>query len=317
MTTDSPSGVAERADTFEEDVVAGLGSTPKRIAAKWFYDAEGSRLFEAITRLPEYYLTNAELGILRVHSAEIARLCGPEALIIEYGSGSSTKTRLLLDHLERQAGYVPVDIACETLAASAQAIRTAYPALAVMPLCVDYTEPLELPELPPHRRRVAFFPGSTIGNFEPVEASGFLESVAEAVGHGGGMVLGVDMKKDRSTLEAAYNDEQGVTAEFNRNVLVRINRETGADFRPHAFRHVALYNDEAGRIEMHLESAVDQVVRVSGHEFALAAGERIHTENSYKFSVQDVHSLAESAGFRVVEHWTDQSQLFGVFYLTC
>ena len=311
---------------FREEVLAGLRASPKRIPPKFFYDQRGSRLFEEICELPEYYLTRTETAILREHAGEIADLisgasesaAGGEPMLIEYGSGAGRKTRILLDALGGRGVYVPIDISKQHLLASAAGPASAYPRLRVVAVCADYSRPFSLPSdlSAPGRRRVAFFPGSTIGNLDPNEAGAFLGSVVKLVGPGGALVLGVDLKKDPAVLDAAYNDAAGVTAEFNLNLLRRMNRELGADFDLSAFRHRAFYNEPLGRIEMHLESLRDQTVRFGDHSIDFRQGETIHTENSYKYSVEETRRLAAKAGFRADLSWTDADRLFSVHYLT-
>jgi len=302
-------------DRFRADVLAGLSCPRKRLAAKYFYDAAGSRLFDAITELPEYYPTRTELGILRARAGEMARRCGPRCLLVEPGAGSLSKVRLLLDRLDRPAGYVPIDVSGDHLRAAAAALADDYPALDVSPVVADFTREFVLPDVPTERR-VVYFPGSTIGNLDPLEADALLRRVARLVGPGGGLLLGIDLRKDVTVLERAYNDRAGVTAAFNRNLLVRINREFGADFDPAAFRHIAFYNAERSRIEMHLVSAAEQRVRVGEAVFGFRAGESIHTENSYKFDLTEFAGLAAGCGLRVDARWTDPRRYFAVLYLT-
>jgi dimethylhistidine N-methyltransferase len=302
---------------FRADVLRGLGAPAKELPCKYFYDQAGSALFERITELEEYYPTRTELAILRRHVAEMAGLLGPRCLLLEYGSGSSTKTRLLLDRLLDPAGYVPIDVSGEHLLRSARAIADAYRGLEVLPLCADFTRPVVLPEpLLRPARRVVFFPGSTIGNFTPEESVVLLRQTAALCGRGGGFLVGADLRKDRRVLEDAYNDRLGVTATFNLNLLARVNRELGADFALDQFSHRAFYNAAAGRIEMHLVSRCAQRVRVAGEEFTFAAGESIRTEYSYKYRLRDLHDLATSAGFEVERFWTDEREYFSVHYLT-
>ena len=307
---------APETEDFRRDVLEGLRALPKYIPSKYFYDERGSALFERICELDEYYLTRTELAITGDNAKAIAQRLGPRCLLVEYGSGSSLKTRVLLDHLEDPVGYVPIDISRDHLARTAARLDSAYPDLEVLPVCADYTAHYALPApRRPTRHTVVYFPGSTIGNFTPPQARAFLGHVAEICGPGGGLLVGVDLKKDRAVLERAYNDALGVTAAFNRNLLERVNREIGADFRPNAFRHVAFYEPREGRIEMHLESARDQVVRVDGEEVAFRRGERIHTENSYKYTLGGFAELAGAAGFDVEAVWTDPDDLFSVQYL--
>jgi len=302
---------------FRADVLRGLNAPRKVLPCKYFYDELGSALFERITELEEYYPTRTELGIMERYAAEMAGLLGPSCLLIEYGSGSSVKTRLLLNHLRDPAGYIPVDVSGEHLRCSARALNREYPAFEVLPLCADFTRPLALPVCQkPAGRRVVYFPGSTLGNFTPAEATALLRQTAVLCGRDGGLLLGVDLRKDPSVLEAAYNDRRGVTAAFNRNILVRINRELGANFDLNQFAHQALYDDAHGRIEMHLVSLCDQVVRVSGVPFFFSTGESIHTENSYKYSLSALADLAAASGFSVERIWTDARRYFSMAYLT-
>ncbi|KAA6186260.1 L-histidine N(alpha)-methyltransferase [Thiohalocapsa marina] len=298
------------------EVLAGLALPQKRIAPKFFYDAEGSRLFDAICELPEYYPTRTEIGILRRHGAEMASRLGREALLVELGSGSSLKIRVLLEAL-RPAVYMPVDISREHLLQSAEALAAAFPALQVHAVCADYSAPFSLPVDDHEHPRAAFFPGSSVGNFEPADAERFLRRVGELLGPDGRLLIGVDLVKDPALLEAAYNDADGVTAAFNLNLLSRINRELGADFQRDAFRHHAFFNRELSRIEMHLVSTRPQRVRVAGQDIDFRAGERIHTECSYKYSIDGFQSLGRRAGFEPDRVWTDEDSLFSVHCLTC
>jgi dimethylhistidine N-methyltransferase len=298
------------------EVLDGLAATPRALPCKYFYDERGSALFDRITQLEAYYLTRTEQGILEAHRDEIAMQIGPGAVLIEYGSGSSTKTRLLLDALAPAlAAYVPIDISREHLYRTAEALRADYPALRVAPVAADYTRPFTIPDDPEQRRkRVVFFPGSTIGNFEPEEARRFLAQIAAVVGPGGGLLLGVDRKKDPAVLDRAYDDDEGVTAAFNINLLLRLNRELGADFDPAAWAHRARYDAGLGRVEMHLVSARDQTVHLDGRAFRFRAGETIHTENSYKYGPGEMEALAAGAGFRLVRAWEDLQGWFAVLY---
>jgi dimethylhistidine N-methyltransferase len=302
---------------FRADALAGLTAQPKTLPCKYFYDRHGARLFDAICELPEYYPTRTELGILRTHAADMARLVGPHALVIEYGSGSSLKTRLLLDQLTAPAGYVPVDIARTHLQMSAEQLRSEYPAVPIVPVWADFTRPFVVPTVTaPVARRVVYFPGSTLGNFAPTEAAELLTQMAEVAGPSGGLLIGLDLRKERSVLEAAYNDAAGVTAAFNLNVLVRLNRELGTDFDLDQFVHRAPYNADAGRIEMHLISRRAQSVRLGTTQIDFAAGETIHTENSYKYELSQFADLARYAGWQVQQVWTDERRYFSVQYLT-
>jgi dimethylhistidine N-methyltransferase len=304
------------ADRFLEEVTEGLSRPRKALPPKYFYDERGAELFEAICGLPEYYLTRAELAIMAGHAGEMARHLGPGCAVIEYGSGSGRKTRLLLKALAPVA-YAPIDISRSQLQVTAKEIAAEFPGLPVTAVCADYSSALELPRLAgtPPRRRVVYFPGSTIGNLAPAEAARFLANACRLAGPGGGMLVGVDLKKDAAQLNAAYNDARGITARFNLNVLARINRELGADFDLAAFRHHAFYNETKGRIEMHLVSLRDQRVRVGRAQFAFRGGETIHTENSYKYSVDELQAMASGAGFRPERCWTDAESRFAVHYL--
>jgi dimethylhistidine N-methyltransferase len=305
------------AQRFRADVLRGLRRPARELPCKYFYDEAGSRLFEEICGLDEYYLTRTELGIMRRHAADMAALLGPDCLLVEYGSGSSLKTRLLLDRLRRPAAYVPVDVSCGHLTRSAAAVAAAYPGLEVLPLCADFTGLLRLPasgKVP--ARRVVYFPGSTLGNFGPPEAAELLTQVARLCGRGGGLLLGIDLRKDVRLLEAAYNDRRGVTAAFNLNLLARINRELGADFDLDAFRHLAFYNHHLSCIEMHLISTQRQWARVGGEAFLFAGGETIRTERSYKYDVEEFRVTARRCGLGVERVWADERNFFAVLYLT-
>ena len=296
------------------EVLDGLSQPQKRLSPKFFYDARGSALFDAICELREYYPTRTEIGILRRYGHEIAALLGRDALLVELGSGSSRKIRVLLEAL-RPAVYMPVDISREHLLRSAEALADAFPGLDVHAVCADYSVPFELPVDDHDHPRAAFFPGSSIGNFEPADAERFLRRVGAMLGQGGRLLIGVDLVKDVGVLEAAYNDADGVTAAFNLNLLQRINRELGADFDLAAFRHDAFFNEASSRIEMHLISTVAQQVRVAGRRFSFREGETIHTECSYKYRVEDFHALARRAGYKPERVWTDSTPLFSVHCL--
>jgi L-histidine Nalpha-methyltransferase len=307
----------KRSGGFRADVLGGLSAPCKHLPCKYFYDEVGSALFERITELPEYYPTRTELAITREHAAEMAGLLGPRCLLIEYGSGSSLKTRLLLDHLSDPAGYIPIDISRAHLRQSARALAAAYPGIEVLPLCADFNEPMRLPaptKLP--ARRVVYFPGSTLGNFIERESVALLRQTAELISKGGGLLLGVDLQKDPRVIHAAYNDSQGVTAAFNCNLLARINRELDANFVLGNFCHRAFYDARHCRIEMQLVSRCDQWVTIGEATFFFAAGEPIHTEYSHKYSGSKLRELAAAAGFRVDGVWTDERRYFGVFYCT-
>ena len=303
-------------ESFLEEVIAGLSRPRKELSPKYFYDQRGCELFEAICELPEYYPTRTEMAMMQASVREIAQRLGPECVLIEYGSGSSRKTRVLISELNPVA-YVPIDIAGEHLRASALELAGTFPGLRIIAVCADYSRPFVLPEIDDlgARRRIVYFPGSTIGNFTVPEARQFLIHARRLVGAGGAMLVGVDLKKDHGVLHAAYNDAQGVTAAFNLNLLGRINRELGADFDLAAFRHHAFYDADAGRIEMHLASLKDQQVTLGGNVFAFRAGETIHTENSCKYSIAEFQALARAAGFEPEAWWADPQQLFSVHYL--
>ena len=309
-------GPYRSAESIRAEVLRGLLDDPKSLPPKLFYDRTGARLFEAICELPEYYLTRTELSILRARAGEIAGRCGENTALIEYGSGAGVKVRLLLDELRNPAAYVPVDISMEQLAAVAAERARQYPHLRVVPVHADYTTRFALPSLPDDARRVAFFPGSTIGNLHPAEATAFLHRVRATVGPRGALILGVDRRKDASVLHAAYNDAAGVTAAFNLNMLARLNRELDADFDLSTFRHWAHFNDAASRIEMHLESSMAQRVHVADTPIDFERGETILTECSYKFDLEFLEAVVRPAGFVIEELWTDARDWFWVGFLT-
>lgn len=296
------------------EVLQGLSSTPKTVSPKYFYDAKGSALFEAITQLPEYYLTRTELGLFDRYLTDIAQLLPDRLSVVEYGSGSSLKIRRLLDTLTPTA-YVPVDISAEHLQSNAQRLHQDFPGLHVYPVCADITRQIVLPQEVSSLTQVAFYPGSSIGNFEPDAAVTFLHNVRQTIGTGGYLLLGVDRKKDIAMLEAAYDDAAGVTAEFNLNVLQHLNDELAADFDLQMYQHVARYNSELGCIQMFLRSKVEQQVNVHGQLVEFAAGELIHTESSYKYHPQEFQALAQRAGFQQVHHFTDEQAWFSFFVL--
>ena len=296
-------------------MLQGLQDARKELPSKYFYDYVGSHLFEQICALDEYYLTRTEHSIMQERMAEVVTLLGPNCLLIEYGSGNSTKIRMLLDALQDPAGYVPIDIAKEQLLRSVASLATAYPALEVLPVCADYTSDFALPlSSKPVSRRIAYFPGSTIGNFDREPAKRFLQQIAKAC-TGGGLLIGVDLKKDFNILHRAYNDAQGVTAQFNLHLLERINEELDANFQLDQFGHYAFYNPGQSRIEMHLVSLTNQTVRIGEVEIAFKLGESIWTESSYKYTLEEFARLARAAGFIVEGVWTDPQQLFSVQYL--
>ena len=304
-------------ENFLEEVLRGLSLSPKSLPSKYFYDERGSMLFDKICGLDEYYPTRTEIGIMRKNSREMAESLGPGCAIIEFGSGSGIKIRLLLEHLMAPAAYVPVDISREHLLRASAELAKDFPCIHVLPVCADFSASFELP--PPTGsapRKAVYFPGSTIGNLVPGEARAFLRRTARICGEGGGLLIGVDLVKDTGALAAAYNDRKGITREFNLNILNNINRELGGNFRLDRFRHRAFFNSAHSRIEMHLESLEAQTVTLNEHEIHFTRGETIHTENSYKYSLSDFADLAEEGGFTVQRVWTDEGQLFSVQYLT-
>lgn len=308
----------DQAPLLSDDLVeihAGLSQKEKTISPKFFYDDAGSKLFDAICELPEYYPTKTELGIMRSNMDEIASLIGEQASLIEFGSGSSLKTRALLDHLHKLAAYVPVDISREHLLETADQIRSDYPAVEVLPVVADFTQPFDLPspKIMP-LKNIVYFPGSTIGNFSPGASHKLLKVMHHEAGENGAMLIGVDLQKDKTILERAYNDSRGVTARFNLNVLRRINREFDGTFDLNGFRHRAIYNEDAGRIEMYLDSLIDQSASVGGKAFRFAEGEAINTEHSHKYTIAGFAAMAQAAGFRVEKVWMDPEQLFSVQY---
>jgi dimethylhistidine N-methyltransferase len=312
---ESPRADATELAGFREEVLAGLRATRKRISPKFLYDARGSWLFEQICTLPEYYAARAETSILQSCAGEVAALAGPSCCVVELGSGACRKVRLLLDWV-RPASYLGMDISRETLGRSARRLARDYPWLEVRGACVDLSGPLEIAGLPAAAgRRLALFFGSSIGNFEPDEARALLRRVHGLVAPDGALLIGVDLRKDPRRLHAAYNDAAGVTARFNLNLLARLRRELGATVDTDGFAHQAFYDEAAGRVEMHLASRRTQALTIDGHSFAMAAGETIHTENSYKYTVAGFTALAGAAGFEVRRIWTDPERLFSVHYL--
>jgi len=304
-------GTVVPADNFLEDVVAGLSRPRKALPPKYFYDARGSGLFEAICGLPEYYPTRAELALTGAHAQDIAQFAGAGCELIEYGSGASTKTRILIERL-RPATYVPVDISVSALRGAAAHLSAEFPWLDIRAVTGDFGRPLAIPAFDGDGRKVVYFPGSTIGNLTREEALAFLHMTRGQVGPGGAMLVGVDLKKDPNLLHAAYNDAQGVTAQFNLNLLARINAELGGDFVLEKFAHYAFYNVPEGRIEMHLSSLEPQAVNIGRHRFSFEAGEAIHTENSCKYSVGEFQALAAQSGFRGEKVWMDPEGLFSL-----
>jgi dimethylhistidine N-methyltransferase len=313
----TPAATAATKENFRDEVLRGLSESPRMLPCKFFYDEHGAELFQKICELPEYYITRTEIEILRLHGAEMANALGPQIELIGLGTGAGTKTRILLEELRDPVVYVPIDISNEQLEKSSARFRKMFPALQILPVAADYLEPFELP-LPRKlsSRSVIYFPGSTIGNFDPDGAGEFLSRLAELAGDGGGLLIGVDLQKDRHLIEAAYNDSAGVTAQFNKNLLARINRELGGDFDLAHWQHYAIYSPAEGRIELYLISEVDQTVKIGGRAFQFHAGEKILTEYSYKHTIGGFITLARQAGFRFEQVWTDDARWFGVFYFT-
>ncbi len=299
---------------FAADLQAALSQRPRTISPKYFYDEIGSRLFEQICELPEYYPTRTELALLREHGAAMADCIGPGAQLVEYGAGALRKVRWLLDHLRSPQSFVPVDISGSHLLAACAQLQQDYPGLRITPVVADFTQPHDLPARPVQGRRVGFFPGSSIGNFSPDEARDFLRMAAQEL-RGGGLLIGIDLVKDPAVLHAAYNDAAGVTAAFNLNLLERARRELGAELSPGGFAHSAFYNAPLQRIEMHLQALHAQEIRLNGEVYSFAAGETLHTENSHKYSVAGFQALAARAGFSAGPAWTDARGWFALLWL--
>jgi dimethylhistidine N-methyltransferase len=298
-----------------DEILEGLSRPQKALSPKFFYDEHGSKLFDVICELPEYYPTKTELDIMRTHMDEIVALVGPQASLIEFGSGSSLKTRMLLENLDRLAAYVPVEISREHLMAAADALAAEYPDIEVWPVLADFMQPFDLPTptvMPV--RNIVYFPGSTIGNFSPEDAHSLLQVMHEEAGEDGALLIGVDLQKDTDVIERAYNDSAGVTARFNLNMLSRINREFGADFSTDLFHHRAVYNEDHGRLEMYLISECEQDVRIDGRSIPFVKGEALLTEHSHKYTLRQFAGMARRAGFRVDTVWTDPRELFSVQY---
>ena len=300
---------------FRASVWAGLGQPRKSLQAKFFYDAEGSRLFEEICATPEYYPTRTERKLLTDIAPEIAALAGPRRAVLEFGSGSGIKTRTLLGCLDNPVAYVPVEISRAALVEAVSELAAVYPQIQIVPVCADYTKPFALPCFAEAEGWLGFFPGSTIGNFTPPQAVQFLAQVRRMLGSGGQMLVGVDLRKDKAILDAAYNDTAGITAAFNLNLLERINRELDGDFDLAGFEHRAFFEPEQGRIEMHLVSRRQQKASVGGRSFEFDAGETIHTENSYKYDIERFRDLAVSTGWTHRSVWTDRDRLFSIHLL--
>lgn len=304
-------------DTFLTDTIRGLSSRKKSLPCKYFYDKRGSELFEEICDLPEYYPTRTELNIMENHIGEMADNIGPRCQVIELGSGASVKTRLLLSQLDRPAAYVPVDISAKFLHETARELSREFPRVPVLPVAADFTSEFEVPDPPlKAKKKTVYFPGSTIGNFVPQRVVMLLDRMSRMVGEGGGLLIGVDLKKDKNTLEAAYNDEKGITAAFNLNILNRLQNDLNAKIEPDHFEHLAYYNESEGRVELHLVSKKDQTVHLNGDEFHFESGETIHTENSYKYDLEEFRHLALLAGFNRDNVWTDDDGLFSVQFFT-
>lgn len=301
-------------DDFATALIQGLSRSPKDIPCKFFYDSQGSHLFDAICALPEYYQTRTELALLNRHAPEIAKLIGPGAEIVEFGAGALTKVRILLDALARPAAYSPLDISGDYLGQVARTLAADYPALTLRPLVADFTQPMDIPALAGNPRRAGFFPGGTIGNFRPDAAACLLRRMRASL-NGGGLLVGVDLVKDPRRLHAAYNDSAGVTAAFNKNLLARANRELKTDFDLDGFAHYAPYNSAQHRIEMYLVSLKRQSVRVGGRRFDFAQGEPVHTEDSHKYTIEAFRELAARAGFEPRAVWTDEERLFSLHWL--
>ena len=302
-------------DEFLRDVVEGMRKAEKHLPCKYFYDQRGCELFDRICELDEYYLTRTELSIMREHAAEMSACLGPNIVLIEYGSGRGVKTRLLLGHLREPTAYVPVDIAQQHLQQSVNSLAEQFPTLPIYAVCEDFSRSFSLPnEVQQVTPRFVYFPGSTMGNFSPKGTARLLSQIAHQCGRNGGLVIGLDLQKDKAVLEAAYDDPSGVTAQFNLNLLGRINNELGADFDLGKFRHRAIYNETAKRIEMHVVSLVRQAVHIRDHIFELHADETICTEYSYKYELRTFDDLAREAGLRRERLWTDEREYFAVVY---
>jgi dimethylhistidine N-methyltransferase len=308
---------APATESFREAVLEGLQKPQKKIASKFLYDERGSKLFDQICEQEEYYPTRTEIGIMNEHVGAMTEAIGPQARLVELGSGSSLKTRILLDHLDDLVVYVPIDISRAHLVQAAEDIAADYPSVPVQPLCADYTSTFDLPDPPqPAARTVVYYPGSTVGNFRPEEAQHFLSRIADGIESDGGLLIGVDLKKDVDVLEAAYNDAAGVTAAFNKNLLRRMNRELDATFDLDRFEFWSFWNEDKGCIESHLRSTAEQSVRVAGEQFSFEEGETIHTEYSYKYTLNEFADLVGEAGFSVEQVWTDERSYFSVQYCT-
>ena len=301
---------------FLNDVIEGLSQNPKTLKPKYFYDNRGAQLFTEICTTPEYYPTRTEIKILNQNAEDIASQIGDNTALIEYGSGALEKIKILLDFLNEPVGLIPVDISEDQLFESAKNLENLYPDLEILPVAADFTKPIPIPGFShPPKKHVAFFPGSTIGNFEPDLAIQFLEGVTKTIGLDGLLLIGFDLKKDIETLLAAYDDQRGITSSFNKNLLSRINDELGGNFNLDTFEHVARYNENKGRIEMHLKSTTEQTVSINKELFEFLEGETIHTENCYKFTKESFTAMSSKAGLYPVKTWTDDQNLFAVMLL--
>ncbi|MBI1249201.1 L-histidine N(alpha)-methyltransferase [bacterium] len=303
-------------DRFLDDSLTGLNDSPKRLPCKYFYDRRGSQLFDQICETDEYYLTRTETTIMQRYAGEMGQCLGEGIRLVELGSGSSIKTRTLLDHLIDPVAYVPVDISREHLLASAEQISDEYPDIEILPVCADFTKPFTLPNpsaKPSHS--AVYFPGSTIGNFQPQAAQKLLHSMAQMCGQQGGLLIGIDLQKDREILERAYNDDEGVTAAFNLNLLHRMRKELGATLDVEAFEHHAIYNQQQGRIEIYLRSQVEQTIHLDGQSVRLEEGELIHTEYSHKYTIDGFAQMAGEVGWTLRRSWTDANNYFAVLHL--
>jgi dimethylhistidine N-methyltransferase len=303
-------------ERFLAEVLIGLRKPQKELPSKYFYDERGSHLFEGICQLKEYYIPHIEASIMQAHIKEMAKVIGSHVLLMEYGSGNCKKVRFLIDHLHDPVAFIPIDISQEQLLHVTKELASIYPRLQVLPVCADYTSSFELP-IPRQSSKciVVYFPGSSIGNFDPIPAKHFLEHVANLCGSDGALLIGVDLKKDPAVLHSAYNDDQGITAAFNLNLLERINRELDCDFQLDGFQHYAFYNPRESRVEMHLISQRDQAVHINRETISFARGESIWTESSYKYNLNEFEQMAAAAGFRVERVWVDEQQWFSVQYL--
>jgi dimethylhistidine N-methyltransferase len=301
--------------SFLEDVLTGLRRVPKRLSCRFFYDERGSQLFDEICELDEYYLTRTEIAIMQKYAAEMAREIGPGVRLVEFGSGSSVKSRILLNSITEPAAYIPVDISCQHLRQAAKILAAEYPEIQILPVCADFSQHFTLPLCTQEAAKtVIYFPGSTIGNFPREEAKRLLGQIAKLGGENGGLLIGVDLKKDVHIIERAYNDSLGVTAEFNLNLLARMQRELDADLDEDAFEHFAFYNVQAGRVETNLRSLEDQEIRVGDEVFPLRAGELIHTEDSHKYTVEEFAAMGCESGLLLEKLWTDPNYHFAVMY---